>query len=85
MRRNTAALRFLLDQLGDAWRVIVSDVTEGGPGNGERLTYLHDSTRVQPSGLVGEIVLPATVDGSTEQFARTPTPPALSVAPPSSL
>ncbi|MET4639563.1 endonuclease/exonuclease/phosphatase family metal-dependent hydrolase [Mycetocola sp. 2940] len=72
VRRNTTALRFLLEQLGEAWRVIVSDVTEGGPGNGERLTYLYDSTRVQPSGLVGEIVLPATGDVPTEQFARTP-------------
>ena len=72
VRRNTTALQFLLEQLGDSWRVIVSDVTEGGPGNGERLTFLYDSTRVQPSGLVGEIVLPATVEGPTEQFARTP-------------
>lgn len=72
VRRNTTALRFLLKQLGEAWRVIVSDVTEGGPGNGERLTYLYDSTCVQPAGLVGEIVLPATVNGPVEQFARTP-------------
>ncbi|SFN60566.1 endonuclease/exonuclease/phosphatase family protein [Mycetocola miduiensis] len=72
VRRTTTALRFLLEQLGDEWRVIVSDVTEGGPGNGERLTFLYDSTRVQASGLVGEIVLPATVQGPTEQFARTP-------------
>ena len=72
VRRNTTALHFLLEQLGDAWRVIVSDVTEGGPGNGERLTFLYDSTRVQPSGLVGEIVLPAAVEGPTDQFARTP-------------
>lgn len=72
VRRNTTALRFLLEQLGGAWRLMISDVTEGGPGNGERLTFLYDSTRVQPSGLVGEIVLPATVAGPTEQFARTP-------------
>lgn len=52
--------------------MIIPDVTKGGPGNGERLTYLYDSTRVQPSGLVGEIILPATADGPTEQFARTP-------------
>ena len=72
VRRNTTALQFLLELLGDAWRVVVSDVTEGGPGNGERLTFLYDSSRVQPSGLVGELVLPAKVEGPAEQFARTP-------------
>jgi hypothetical protein len=49
-RRNTAALRFRLGQLGDGWRVIVSDVTESGSGDGERLTFLYDSTRVQAPG-----------------------------------
>jgi hypothetical protein len=72
VRRNTTVLHFLLEQLGDDWRVIVSDVTEGGPGNGERLSFLYNSSRVQPSGLVGEIVLPATVAGPIDQFARTP-------------
>ncbi|HSD24035.1 MAG TPA: endonuclease/exonuclease/phosphatase family protein, partial [Solirubrobacterales bacterium] len=69
-RRNTTALRALLDQLGPQWRVISSDVTEGGPGNGERLAFLYDTDRVEPSGLVGEIVLPPGTDSA--QFARTP-------------
>lgn len=71
-RRNTRALRALLDRLGPGWRVIASDVTEGGPGNGERLAFVYDSRRVQPSGLVGEIVLPAAATGPVQQFARTP-------------
>ncbi|MGW0252672.1 hypothetical protein ACWDYH_39215 [Nocardia goodfellowii] len=59
VQRNTTALRFLLTQLGPDWRAIVSDVTEGdNDTNGERLAYLYNTTRVQPSGLVGEIVLP---------------------------
>ncbi len=69
-RRNTAALRALLDRLGSEWRVISSDVTEGSAGNGERLAFLYDAERVAPSGLVGEIVLPPRTN--TEQFARTP-------------
>jgi hypothetical protein len=32
-RRSTEALRFLLERLGPAWRVIASDVTEGSAGN----------------------------------------------------
>ena len=72
IRRETEALRFLLSRLGPDWRVITSDVTEGDEGNGERLSFVYDSTRVQPSGLVGEIVLPSTVEKPARQFARTP-------------
>ncbi len=72
VRRNTTALRFLLELLGRAWRVIASDVTEGSPGNGERLAFLYNTERVQPSGLVGEIVLPPLGEDPQQQFARTP-------------
>jgi exonuclease III len=72
VRRETEALRFLLSRLGPDWRVITSDVTEGDEGNGERLTFIFDSTRVHPSGLVGEIVLPSSVSDPERQFARTP-------------
>ncbi|NNC13762.1 endonuclease/exonuclease/phosphatase family protein [Planctomonas sp. JC2975] len=72
VKRDTTALRFLLEQLGVDWKCIVSDVSEGDPGNDERLTFLYDSTRVQPSGLIGEIVLPGTVGQPATQFARSP-------------
>lgn len=73
VRRNVSALRFLLDRLGSSWRLLTSDVTEGSAGNGERLTFLYRTDRVQPSGLVGEIVLPPTATGDpADQFARTP-------------
>ncbi|WP_051442241.1 endonuclease/exonuclease/phosphatase family protein [Arthrobacter sp. H14] len=71
-RRNVTALQYLMELLGDQWRFITSDVTEGDAGNGERLTYVYNTTRVQPSGLVGEIVLPPSTEGPVEQFARTP-------------
>ncbi|MCB5291780.1 hypothetical protein [Arthrobacter sp. SO3] len=38
----------------------------------ERLAFLYDSTRFQPSGLVGEIVLPPIGDHPQRQFARSP-------------
>jgi endonuclease/exonuclease/phosphatase family metal-dependent hydrolase len=76
VRRDTTALRALLDALGADWRFVCSDVTEGDAGNGERLTFLYDTTRVATSGLIGEIVLPPTADQgaahAVEQFARTP-------------
>jgi endonuclease/exonuclease/phosphatase family metal-dependent hydrolase len=72
VRRNLTALRFLVSQLGPAWRLVTSDVTVGDDGNDERLTFVYDSTRVQPSGLVGELVLPPTLNQPVRQFARSP-------------
>jgi hypothetical protein len=71
-RRDTTALFALLDRLGPRYRVIASDATEGDRGNLERLAFIYDADRVQPSGLVGEIVLPDDVTGDVKQFARTP-------------
>ena len=71
-RRNTTALFALLARLGPRYRVMASDVTEGDPGNGERLAFIYNAERVQPSGLVGEIVLPAKATSDVDQFARTP-------------
>lgn len=72
VKRDTTALQFLLTRMGPTWKVIASDATEGDPGNDERLAFVYDSERVQPSGLVGEIVLPDSVDHPAKQFARTP-------------
>lgn len=71
-RRETSALFVILSLLGEDFRVIASDVTEGDQGNDERLAYIYNATRVQPSGLVGEIVLPPQAQGEVKQFARTP-------------
>jgi hypothetical protein len=77
VKRNLEALRLLLQLLGPNWSFIVSDVTEGEPGNSERLAFVFDLDRVRPSGLAGEIVIPDAVlrDPAAvirEQFARTP-------------
>jgi hypothetical protein len=70
-RRNPAALKRLLGSLGSDWKVILSDVTEGAAGNGERIAFLYNTTKVQP-GLVGEIVLPSIGNDPQRQFALTP-------------
>jgi endonuclease/exonuclease/phosphatase family metal-dependent hydrolase len=78
VKRDTSGIRMLLDDfLGAHWRLIVSDVTVGPEGNAERLAFIYDERRVQPSGLAGEIVLPPIETGNgtrepAEQFARTP-------------
>lgn len=46
VRRETTALRFLLDCLGESWHVIVSDVTKGAAGKGERLSFIYDASRI---------------------------------------
>jgi hypothetical protein len=50
-----------------------STVVPVSGGNTERLAFIFDKRRVQPSGLAGEIVLPPTPDGNPmKQFDRTP-------------
>ncbi len=74
VKRETTGLRFLLREfLGPSWQAILSDVTVGAAGNSERLAFLYDQRRVQPSGLAGEVVLPPSPLGNpVEQFDRTP-------------
>ena len=74
VKRDTSGLRMLLDHfLGADWGLIISDVSAGPRGNAERLAFIYDKRRVQPSGLAGEIVLPPQAEGDpVEQFDRTP-------------
>lgn len=63
----------VMDLLGPAWRYIATDVTEGPSGNGERMVFLFDSTKVQFKHIAGEVVLPRAglIDGE-HQPARSP-------------
>jgi len=74
VKRDTSGIRILVEKfLGHEWGLIISDVTAGDGGNAERLAYIYDKRRVQPSGLAGEIVLAPTQDGNpVTQFFRTP-------------
>lgn len=74
VKRDTSGIRILVEKfLGKDWGLIISDVTAGDGGNSERLAFIYDRRRVQPSGLAGEIVLPPTRDGNpATQFMRTP-------------
>jgi hypothetical protein len=51
-RENLKLLRHLLKVFGPNWGLSLTDVTEGSPGNGERKTFLFDTRRVVPPGLV---------------------------------
>lgn len=74
IKRDTSGIRRLQEWLGSDWGLIITDVTAGAAGNAERLGFLFDRRRVQPSGLAGEIVIPPK-EGTQDppvQFARTP-------------
>ena len=75
---NLKALRHLIHALGPNWGLSLTDVTEGAPGNAERMAFLFDTRRVQLSGLACEIVVPGEQlgpigsDALQRQVARTP-------------
>jgi endonuclease/exonuclease/phosphatase family metal-dependent hydrolase len=77
-QEDITCLRYVLRVLGDAWAMILTDVTKGSAGNNERLAFIFDTRRVKPSGLACELVLPdewaehVGDDVFARQFARTP-------------
>jgi endonuclease/exonuclease/phosphatase family metal-dependent hydrolase len=77
VRRDLTALKTLARHLGGHWKYLVTDTTEGAPGNDERLAFLYDTSKVEFTGLAGELVLPdvTKADGSVvpvRQIVRTP-------------
>jgi exonuclease III len=63
----------IMELLGPSWKYIATDLTEGRSGNGERMVFVYDQTKVQFKHIAGELVLPkeALPEGAP-QFARTP-------------
>lgn len=78
IKASIKALRHMLKLLGPNWGIILTDVTKGDSGNGERLGFLFDRRRVRLSGLASELVVPGEQlnrigqDALDKQFARTP-------------
>jgi len=75
---NLRALRDMMHFLGDNWSFLMTDVTLGDAGHNERMAFVFDTSRVQPSGLACELVVPPewldeiSEDALKNQFARTP-------------
>ena len=78
VKANIRAFRDMMKLLGDNWSFILTDVTAGSAGNGERMAYVFDTRRVNLSGLASEIVVPKEwlsevgENALTEQFVRSP-------------
>ncbi|WP_322514905.1 endonuclease/exonuclease/phosphatase family protein [Rhodopseudomonas palustris] len=73
VRQDLVALKRVMRLLGRDWDYIYTDVSFADGGNGERLAFLFNRSRVHFSGLAGELVLPSKA--ATEmvaQIARTP-------------
>jgi endonuclease/exonuclease/phosphatase family metal-dependent hydrolase len=72
------ALRDMMNFLGPNWAFLMTDITLGAAGNDERMAFIFDNTRLQPSGLACELVVPPEwldeiePDALRHQFARTP-------------
>lgn len=72
------ALRDMMHFLGDNWSFLMTDITRGEAGNNERMAFVFDTTRIRPSGLACELVVPPEwleeigEDALKNQFARTP-------------
>ena len=74
IKKTLKDLKILMRLLGDNWRYLVNDITDGTSGNSERSGYLYDSSRVEFAGLAGEIVLSEklTANSTLKQLKRTP-------------
>lgn len=65
VKGDLRALRDLLKWLGPDWAFLMTDVTAGAPGNGERMAFLFDRRRLELSGLACELVVPQPRLGRT--------------------
>lgn len=72
VRDDLRALKKLMSILGGTWSYIVSDLTEGKSGNGERMAFVYDNRKVRFNNMAGELVLPDVKSKPVTQFARTP-------------
>lgn len=77
VRDDLRELDRLVAILGSWWRYVITDVTVGRSGNGERLAFIYDQRKLSFGGLAGEISPELLKDedgllGSPFGFARSP-------------
>ena len=72
VRDDLTAFKKLMRILGFNWEYVISDITEGKAGNGERMAFVYDKRKVRFTSMAGELVLPEKKGTHVLQFARTP-------------
>lgn len=70
VRHDLSAIRRVMGLLGHHWDFFVTDTNKESPGNDERIVVLYDTRKVNPTGIVGEFVLPR--QAKTLPLARSP-------------
>ena len=58
VKGNLRALRDTIRFLGQDWGFLMTDINAGAAGANERLAFLFERTRLKPSGLAAELVVP---------------------------
>lgn len=58
VREDREALEEVMTLLGPAWEYISTDVTEGAPGNRERMVFIYNLHKVRFKYVAGEVILP---------------------------
>lgn len=58
VREDLRALKEVMRLLGSGWSYLVTDVTEGRPGNRERMAFVYNRDKVWFRGVAGELTLP---------------------------
>jgi hypothetical protein len=58
VREDREALNAVMELLGPGWHYITTDVTEGAPGNRERMVFVYNAHKVFFNYVAGEVVLP---------------------------
>ncbi len=74
VKSTLKGLGIIMRLLGDDWRYLITDITDGNDGNKERSAYIYNTKRVSLSGLAGELTLwkELTKDSDLKQLKRTP-------------
>ena len=68
LRRDVSELKYVLNLLGQFWKVVFSDYTTDAGGNKERIAYVYDSRTVKFTGLAAETDGPRKKDKKTGQY-----------------
>jgi endonuclease/exonuclease/phosphatase family metal-dependent hydrolase len=72
VRPDLRVLERVMRLLGRDWERIYTDVSYAAGGNSERLAFIWNRSKVNFTGLAGELVLPPTKSKELSQIARTP-------------
>lgn len=75
--QDLEGLERVMKVLGNHWKYIFTDTTEGSRGNDERMAFVYDERKVSFGGLAGELILPPLKDQEgklqpVSQLGRTP-------------